>query len=387
MSRKRRVASALLALAACAWAPGVRGQERSREAALLQHLDTLVPLLMQAKEDRDRATAARDHRLASEPKEPLDTIRIGLLRVVTFPDQAAREIVGRAWQPWSEAITRSPTLDRVVFFFNWSSKERPASMVDPRVREISAPPYMPASFIDNNARVAISEVLGQGDVSRTRVGRWVRFPVGPPERPQDVYRELVTAPSKAGRACVTGDPVSCLVLLGLGPAGEKERLQAWYTPEERMRQVFDPGRWWNRDRDNWEVWNREGAALLRRCEAEGPLGNVEPCDAFLLSGSPLYGYDWIPVYESQTTMAWLAIEAGGRGAFDRLVADSLMTPEQALVAASGLPIEELGARWLAWVRANRPVVHADLGVVRWAGLFWFLFFGLLALRSTRWRLG
>jgi len=380
MSSRHAVIVAALTVALSGVAPGLRGQERDVQAELMQHIDTLVPLVEQANAERQRAGAVRDSLARATPSERMDTLRIGPLRVVTFPDQvpAARDIVGAVWEEWDDLVTRSDAFEPFTFFFNWSLRNRPAWLGDPLVKEISAPVFMPRSFIEENARVAIWAVLNQGVLAKTEVGRWAAI-VRPPHKPERGYRELMTTPSKANRACVAGDAGACLSALGLRIPGDQ--LEAWYTPQERVRLALHPVAQYG----GWTLFERrfsKDAALLRRCESDGPKGDVGACDEWLRAGlSRVPG----PLQEGRSTFAWLALEEGGAGAFDRMTADSTMSPEQALVAASGLSLDALAKRWLDWVEASRPVVYSDLGTIRWTTLFWFLFFGLLALRSTRWR--
>jgi hypothetical protein len=137
---------------------------------------------------------------------------------------------------------------------------------------------------------------------------------------------------------------------------------------------------WSRDWTYFERQFPEDAALLKRCRSDGPTGDVSACDQLLEDTKAPS-----PLVSGRSVMAWLALEAGGAESFDRLAADSTQSPADALVAASGLPLDELADRWLAWVKDHRPEVYQDLHVRRWSALFWFVVAGLMALGSTRWR--
>lgn len=380
MSRLVGPVIALVTAALAIPAHGSGAQGKDQERALVQHLDTLIPLVTEARLARERSSAARDSALKASPGERLDTIDVGLLRVVTYPDQSARarEILGDVWSEWRGVVTQSPALERTIFYFTWGWRKRPALLDGPTVKEISAPAYAPRRFIEENARVAIWSVLQQGDLSATRVGRWAG-PVRPPRRPEEVYRELATSPSKASRACIEGGTDACLLALGLRVPPDS--LGAWYTEPERMHMALQ---WmearWSRDWTYFERRFPEDAALLKRCRSDGPRGDVSACDQLLeATQAPS------PLVSGRSVMAWLALETGGTGSFDRLAADSTRSPADALVAASGLPLDELADRWLAWVKDHRPEVYQDLPERRWSALFWFVVAGLMALGSTRWR--
>ena len=85
-------------------------------------------------------------------------------------------------------------------------------------------------------------------------------------------------------------------------------------------------------------------------------------------------------------MVWVALEAGGEGAWDRLVEDPQMTATQALLNASGSSQQQLEASWRNMILEARPRVHAGLSLSKWTALFWILVLAAFAMRSTRWRL-
>jgi len=82
----RRIPRCLaLALTAALSAPGAAwGQQTERE--LVQHLDSLMPLLEQARIEADAAHEARQREMDS--KQPTEAVAIGLLHVLVVPGQA-----------------------------------------------------------------------------------------------------------------------------------------------------------------------------------------------------------------------------------------------------------------------------------------------------------
>ncbi len=377
MSRARRgavaaglcLAAALLAAAS----PLAARQQSAAERALVQHLDTLLPILREARLQADRAAAARELLLRARPTETQDTLAIGLLRVVTFPDQAhlARSVVGGAWDGLSGMVTESRYLREFTFTFHWSSRKRTV-VVDRPYRSIEAPVWAPPGIIEGNAREAIGAILFM-EMQRTRLLQWVRGSIRAPLHPERVYRELATVPSHANRACMAGDLDACWT--ALGPGADSTRLPRWYSPEEMPLRVasIGPGRW----------WPAPILAARLKCLERGSPGSQPACARFLAAVAPEIA---APLgMEARRLLLWVALEAGGPGSFDRLVADPGMPTADALLAASGLSAEELTSRWREQVLAARPDTYSGLGASAGLALFWFLVFGALALRSTRWR--
>ena len=90
--------------------------------------------------------------------------------------------------------------------------------------------------------------------------------------------------------------------------------------------------------------------------------------------------------EARVAMLWLAIEAGGDGAWLRLIDDPEASPSEALRSASGMTPAQLGLMWHEEVMRHKPEVYAGSLPVSWVSLFWIALLVGLAMRSTRWRL-
>lgn len=368
------VAGLILTAASLAAAAPVTARKQSEaEQALVQHLDTLLPLLRQSRAESERADSAREAALRARPTEPQDTLNIGLLRVVTFPDQAelARLVVGEAWNDLAGMVTESESLRAFTFTFHWSGRERTVVVERPS-KSIEAPAWAPRSIIEGNAREAIGVILAM-DVGRTRLLQWVRGSIREPLHPERVYRELATVPSHANRACMAGDAQACWT--ALGPGADSTPLARWYAPEEMPLRAarVGSGRW----------WPTPVRSAFLKCLERGSPGALPACARFLTAVGPEVA---APLgMEARRMLLWVALQEGGAGAFDRLVADPDMPVEDALRVASGLSAEGLAARWRDEVLAARPETYSGLGASAALAVFWFLFFGALALRSTRWR--
>lgn len=349
------------------------------EQQLEVHLDTLLPLLEEARLEAQRAVAFRDSVLLARSTERLDTLLVGPVRVIVFPDQRslAQEVVGAAWRDLGVVVARSRGLDAATFFFDGSGR-RPPRILGDDVTSLSAPGWVRRSSLEGSTRAALGRALAT-DLTRP-LGAWSgSWSVGPPQRPERVYRELVTTSSRANRACVQGDGHACAAALGLGTPGPLP--SDWYGPEEaadlavRLHTRWSTEAWYRRD--------LKSLAAGQRCKEDAAAGRYESCRDFLVGqGSRVPAPLGLAVRQ---TLMWVALQEGGAGAWDRLVADAARSPEEALAAASGLPLPELMAAWRDWIESQRPAVYSGLATTRWVSFFWFLFFSFLALRSSRWR--
>jgi hypothetical protein len=82
-----------------------------------------------------------------------------------------------------------------------------------------------------------------------------------------------------------------------------------------------------------------------------------------------------------------ALRAGGRDAYQRLLASGGRPIAERLALTAALPFDTLLVQWRTRVIQDRPApVAVPFGVVG-AGLSWILLFGLCGVRSSRWRVG
>lgn len=368
------LAGALLAAPAAAVQPS--GQQTEQE--LVQHLDSLMPLL---KDARTRAAAAQAAaRRARATHVATDTVTIGALTVLVVPGEAeaARDVVGDVWQrdyaAWMDA---SPGLAADRIFFQWSARPVEYRSADFNVRVVQGRRWHPRAYMEHGVREVVGRSL-QGDLIHTRLAdEWSVTPVKPPEAPAHVYRQAVLAASWAARACLAGEPAPCLAAFGLNapdaPLAER------YTPEERRFLV----------RQNGARLGRAGTAELRACAG----GGLAECDLVLAAyleryqtaQNRLWSVPFGP--EVRSSLLWYALARGGEGAWGRLLAHGHDAPVTALEAASGLGADELMRGWRAWLLESRPVQHAGLGMQALTGGVWVLLLIALAARSTRWRFG
>jgi hypothetical protein len=192
----------------------------------------------------------------------------------------------------------------------------------------------------------------------------------PAREPRSVYVALVTAPSPAARRCYTGDLGACRVVLGFLPA--TDAVVEWYDAP-RWRELV-------RGLDNLE----QVGSVPRLAHACVVDGSDPDCLAILRRVPPRAIPPPLPP-AARFSVVRHALVLGGRGAYARLVGSAGRPVAERLAAASGMPADSLLAAWHAAVMAARPrpVTVEPRGA--WAALAWGAMFGLLALRSSRWR--
>jgi len=365
----------VLGLSALLAAPTqARGQQTEQE--LVQHLDTLVPLLRPASA---RAHAARRAYLeAVEARVPTETVEVGLVTVLVVPGEeaAARDVVGHVWTteyaPWVDA---SPGLSGGRIFFRWADGEVDYRSASFPVRSVQGSRWRTRAYMERGVRRVIGDFL-KGDLLSTRLGReWAMSSIEAPADPTDIYRRVVSMPSQSARACLAGDTDACLTSFGLGPGDFP--VEDWYTPGERYLLVT---------RNTARLGLAGAMPCLRR--------DYAACDRILADQwqrrlTTPQSRLWAVPFDGEVrgSLLWYAVTEGGEGAWGRLLQRGDDTPLAALEAASRMSATELAAGWHRWLVENRPARNAGLGSVALGALFWTTLLFALAARSTRWRLG
>lgn len=369
-----------LAAAAALWlvAPvAVLGQQMTEED-LVQHLDTLMPLLQEA---RERAREARQaYLVARESKIPTETLQIGLIRVIVVPGQqeAARDVVGGIWErDYASWLDESPSLTAGSMFFEWSSDRTDYRSATQDVWRVRGSRWRTRAYMEEGVRQVLSESLKQ-DLISTELGRsWIVSAVKPAAA-TDLYRRVAAIPSKAVRACLSGDDAACLLSFGL--EGRDVPLRDLYTPPELALLARE---------NDARFRSAADSETLGRCRT----GDNAACEDLLddhweMATTPL-GRLWAVPFDGDLrgSLLWYAVQRGGAGAWSRLLGQAGASPLAALEAASGLNGPELVAGWRDSVLEGRSEHRAGLGSLTLTSLLWILLFIALAARSTRWRLG
>ncbi|MDP2955205.1 MAG: hypothetical protein Q8N53_02185 [Longimicrobiales bacterium] len=369
-----RCLALVLAAALAAPAYGV-GQQTEKE--LVQHLDTLVPLLEGARRRAAAAQIAR--RMRQDASLPTDTVRVGLLTVLVVPGEgeAARDVVGAMWErEYAAWLDTSPNLEKDRIFFQWSADVVEVPFYSFNVRVVQGPRWRSRSYMEDGVRQVISQSL-KGDLLGTRFGTdWTVDAVKGAGEPEPIYRRVALTPSAAARSCLEGDAASCLAAFRL--VTDDTPLDEWYTPQERRLLVQ-----LNRARLDWRLkeWNACAGGDTSECDRVlADFWERSPEEHHRLWAAPFGA-------EVRNSLLWYALSQGGTGAWGRLLAHAEDTPLATLEAASGMSGEDLMRGWHGWLLQNRPVRHAGTGSLTLGASFWMILLIALAARSTRCRLG
>jgi hypothetical protein len=186
----------------------------------------------------------------------------------------------------------------------------------------------------------------------------------------DAYVEYATTESAVLRRCRERDAFACLDALGVDSMSGS-RLDRWYAAEDyrALLRVVAPAR-----------DDSAAVAAWIRCRRDGDNASCEVAARALPNAR-------VPLpLSASVRFAFLreVLDAGGDGAFDRLVGSSGSVRNR-LTAAAREPLDRTALRWLDRLEGSRPermripatLVAASLG---WSGLI----LGLALIRRTSW---
>lgn len=337
------------------------GRERRRADSLLstwreaQRLADVADSL-----ERVRATAGSD------------TIAVGGLRIIVNPSPLPlREAAERAW-PVIDGFYGNAAADLPRYPYIFRAVD-PDSGVRRAVLHVGVEVSWDLDLRATSMLLLTTVTPPDFDAA---LADWLGAALRPALRPQDeraaVFVQLVTAPSEAVRSCFLGDIARCKDVLQVGDS--TGLLQRWYaTPAEREALVTG----------SFGYYFASGATApsLQRCRQH----RDDACSALLQSLPP--GSLPRPLaHAARVLLVREALRAGGRDAYRRLVANPNASIADRLSSAAGLDLDSVVVRWRHDVLAARP---KPLTLPWWAGfaaIGWTAFFGICALRSSRWRL-
>jgi hypothetical protein len=365
MSDARRFTATLL-LAGVASVASLGAQSPQSMDAVRERVRRLTEALRVADAAANRADSlARAARIIkSEP------VNAGALHVLA-PTVAATSAQAGAEDAWAVLQrtfgSEANTLDTMVFVVQL-----------PRSAAVTAAPSHAWRFVGENSAPDLSNrlVFEASRLLSIRLGlaNWSGGIFVPERRPQRLlaatYVELVTAPSRATQRCYGGDLAGCRDALNLPPSPDVVR--RWYGPAERrgiVRQIITG--------EETQVV----PDLYQRCVVAGD----DSACVLLLSRAPEIAIPRPLELPTRAAFVQLALELGGPQAFHRLVAADGRSVDVQLETAAGVPLDSLLSVWRMRVLAARPrpVTLEPKGA--WLALMWGVVFGVLALRSTRWR--
>jgi hypothetical protein len=189
----------------------------------------------------------------------------------------------------------------------------------------------------------------------------------------EAYVALVTASAAVAEQCFGGNLRSCRLALMLD-SGPDPLVEAYPLPGERR------------------------AAVKRMENMFGYENRLKPAYQTCLNGSDSVCVDLLrtvppaaAVYPLGTTtrefLVRLALQLGGRGAYQRLVRDPSAPIPDRVAAAAAMPIDSLIARWRSLAIAGKPAPVTLPAREIAIGLGWIVVLGICCVRSSRWRLG
>ncbi len=189
---------------------------------------------------------------------------------------------------------------------------------------------------------------------------------------EPLYEQLVTSPWTVPRRCFQGDLASCRGLLALDPAAHV--LLASYTPEEREVMVA---------RAVGYASVRVPAEKIGACTSRHEAAR---CADVLVETFPApWSHGGALGPPGRQALLALALEMGGAGAFDTLVASASAPMGARLARTAGVSVDSLVTRWRNAILAARPRTVTVTPAGGWAALGWATLLGLMALGSSRWR--
>jgi hypothetical protein len=180
---------------------------------------------------------------------------------------------------------------------------------------------------------------------------------------RDVSIWLSAAQSDAARRCLAARVEACASALELEPVAD--RLAAWYAPADYPALV-----------EHWTGWTRADSAA--RADASRCARTADAALCAKAARTIVIG-DLLPAGARRTFIS-IALETGGSGALERLVATRGPVAAR-LAAAAGVPSDSLLALWQSRVMASRP--DHSLAFPAMASIGWALLCAAGSLRRPR----
>jgi hypothetical protein len=337
---------------------------------LRSRIDSLVPVLIRAARHADAVRNAKAEALLNRSVPGTDTIRVGPLNVIVVEGRGdrARPYFEQAWELYSPMLDgRAPrALETHLFAFQEGSTARQLALA-PSVSSVFVRPWTRRRTVEEKVRAAVESAL---HASLPGPQSWLlgRGSLARPVELETVYREMATGMSPTLSRCASGHLGSCWAAVGVTQTHDPtDRVRSWYTEDQRRTIVQA---------------NARARLFSSNCAGD----DIQVCDALLAD-------KWeslVPLgFAGRSSLAVLAIEMGGDGAFHRFAAP-LPTPadyRDLIARTAGTSADHVMTEWHRRVVAAKPNRPRTEREARFGALFWILFFVALSSRSTRWRLG
>jgi hypothetical protein len=356
---KRRTGTGLIALLLGS-ASMAEAQTTAQWQQRLERLDQVVSQMT----DTERQLARQ-----RQAQLPVDTIRVGAL-VVFAPRSASRRIRPAADSAWrilsrffgdrAQAAGATPVL---VQYHGQPEGEIPEQPL--HATTVAIPAHVEvgwtAMILVNSLEPAITK-----DADPTLRDWGLSAHTMNSANPTLVYDELATAPWSSARACFLGRISSCRLALGISG---HDPISEWFDETDRRHYVR-------------RMVSREALPGVYEACTQG--GEDSSCDRLLRQG---FGGPITPPFSAHVRQLLLgmAIDTGGSGAFERLIATENQPLDARLAAAAGIPIDSLVGWWRGRVLAAHPKTVAADERAAWAAVGWGVLLIAIALRSSRWR--
>jgi len=354
---------------------------RQTDQELRARLDSLAPLREAARIAAEAAQAERAARRIAESPLHTDTIAVGPLRIIARRGQSetARELFRSIWVREYASFIDAPARASVEHFtFAWPSSEEPLPVSSAEsVRRVELRGWRSRRAVERAIRQQIAAMLG-AEISDTPLGSWINGEIRAPVDPAEIYRATAVAGAESTRRCLEGAALRCWDALGADLTDDPFPLDDWYSGEERVQLAH--------------LWLRSSVAAQSSTDPRFTAclrqSSIADCDGLLAERwGPWGGGDPFKQGGPRAYLAWLALRAGGAGAWSRMTADRGATPGEALRAASRMDTASLAALWRTKVIEGRATPRRSLEPSVLLALLWIGIFATFAARSTRWRLG
>jgi hypothetical protein len=381
MCNRRRIA--LIVVVTCAIASRLRAQTVSELLALKAKNDSALVAI----ESRRPAAVAG----AVPPPEVLDTVRIGTVTLISGKEAApvlragitgASERVRRAFgDAGTRALAQSVVTGHLRLAPPNAAGVSPGGVLNVHL-DVGAVPgdlpreVWPSDSVDAAADIAlwVSRAIRTSLDSTLRVWMPVLRPPGADsaEFGERAFRIAVASGSAAVRRCLAGDDTACKSALGLIPTDDP--LHTWYDPvdyPDLLKSVSNL---------HAELETQMGVPVVTACLHDR---DIASCTRVV----PRIPHSALrpPMPDDVRSLLFLvAMQNGGDGAFDRLVADSASAPLARLAGAAKMPEHELLVAWRTRVTALRPARALPTAGIVLVSLLWIgCCFGA-ALKGTPW---